>query len=432
MQRVNVSPRIIRAWYLYDWASSAFVTTVMAALFPPFFRSLVLAGGVAENSATAYWAYTTSLALLLIALSAPLLGAIADHTGRVKQGLVLFAGLGILATACMVFLGPGAWRTAAILFVCGNFGFGCANVFYESLLPRLVPREQLDSVSARGYALGYVGGGILLVINLLWVMRPEMFGMPDTGVAVRASLLSAAAWWGIFAVPLVRHFPHIEGVARGAGTRAAWRSGWGRLAETLRAIGRYRQLALFLLAFWLYNDGIGTIVKMATAYGDEIGIDLNDMILALVITQFVGIPCSLLFGELGRRWGTRRALLLSLGVYVLISIGGYFMQTAVHFYALALAVGTVQGGAQALSRSLYAAMVPKGRATEFFGFFSASARFAGIAGPLVFGLVGQLTGTSRLSLLSVSIFLVLGGLLLTRVDIERGVREAQRASGVAR
>jgi UMF1 family MFS transporter len=321
----------------------------------------------------------------------------------------------------MVFLGPGSWKTAAFLFVCGNLGFGCANVFYESLLPRLVPRERLDAVSARGYALGYVGGGLLLVINLFWVMKPELFGIPDAGFAVRLSLLSAALWWGFFAVPLVRNFPASDGAGA---ERGAWTSGWRSIAATVRAARHHRQLALFLLAFWLYNDGIGTIVKMATAYGDEIGIGLNDMVLALVITQFVGIPCSLLFGELGNRWGARRALLLSLGVYVLISVGGYFMQTAVHFYALALAVGTVQGGAQALSRSIYAAMVPRGKEAQFFGFYSTSARFAGIVGPLVFGLVGQLTGTSRISILSVSAFLVLGGLLLTRVNVDRGVREA--------
>ena len=435
MQSERSYRQTIRAWCMYDWASSAFATTVMAAMFPPFFRSLGTRAGLAPGDATAYWGYTTALALLLIALGAPLLGAIADHLRRRKVFLAGFAGLGILATSSFVFIGMNSWRLAAALFVLANVGFAGANIFYESLLPHIARPREVDRVSTRGYALGYVGGGILLVLNLLWVMKPELFGLPNADFALRVAFLSVAVWWGLFSIPLLRRvpepaMPHLTMPEPGmpappAGGRAAIRAGLTRLAGTFRDLRRHRALFLFLIAFWIYSDGIGTIVKMATAYGDEIGIGLTDMVTALVVTQFVGIPCSLLFGRLAGRVGTKQAILLGLGVYALISVGGCFMRTATHFYVLAFLVGTVQGGTQALSRSLFASMVPKHKAAEFFGFYSTSARFAGILGPALFGLLGQLTGHSRLSMLSLVAFFLIGGLVLTRVDVT-GARRARQ------
>lgn len=423
--------RTVRAWCLYDWASSAFATTIMAAMFPPFFRSLALGAGLREVQATAYWGYATALALLLVALIAPLLGAAADHLGRPKRFLSGFAGLGILATALFAMIGEGSWRLAAALFIVANIGFAGANIFYESLLPHIARPRELDRISTRGYAIGYVGGGLLLVVNLLWVLRPHWFGLPDADFALRIAFLSVAVWWALFSIPLLRRVPDPRptgrtgspksGAARAAGPL---RGALQRLAATSRDLRRYRHLLLFLVAFWIYSDGIGTIIKMATAYGDEIGIGLTDMIAALVVTQFVGIPCSLLFGRLAGRIGSKRAILAGLAVYVLISVGGYLMQSATHFYVLAFAVGLVQGGTQALSRSLFASMVPKRKAAEFFGFYTLSARFAGIAGPLVFALMGQITGSSRLGILAVVVFFILGGALLLRVDVPAARRAA--------
>ena len=419
--------RIVNAWCMYDWANSAFATTIMAAMFPPFYRAMVTSAGLAENTATAYWGYTTSIALLVIALIAPVLGAIADHTGGKKKYVAAFAALGILSTAAFVFLGTDTWLLGSSLYIGGNVGFAGANIFYESLLPHIA-KDDIDQVSARGYALGYVGGGILLVINVLWYMKPEWFGMPDVGFALRASFFSVAVWWGLFSIPLFRRVPEPPVVRVGGEPVQPIRAGFTRLGKTFREITRYKQLMLFLVAFWIYNDGIGTIIKMATAYGDEIGIRMTHMIAALIITQFVGIPSSFLFGLLAARLGAKTCILLALAVYALISAAGYFMNSAVHFYVLALMVGTVQGGSQALSRSLYGAMVPKHKASEFFGFYSTSTKFAGLFGPLLFGIVSQLSGGSRLSILSVTAFFVLGGLCLTRVDVEEGVREAAGAS----
>jgi len=416
--------RIIRAWSMYDWANSAFATTIMAAMFPPFYRSVAIAAGAAENIATSRWAYTTSIALLLIAIIAPVLGAMADHTGGKKRYVAAFATLGVVSTAAFVFIGTDTWVLASVLFILGNIGFAGANIFYESLLPHIATKGDVDQVSARGYALGYVGGGILLIINVLWFMKPEWFFMPDVDFALRASFFSVAVWWGIFTLPLMRRVPEPPVVRGEQEPGNALRAGFSRLARTFREIRRYKQLVIFLVAFWIYNDGIGTIIKMATAYGDEIGIGMTDMIIALIITQFVGIPLTFGFGSLAKRVGTKRSIMLGLAVYVLICIAGYFMTSALHFYILAFMVGLVQGGSQALSRSLYAAMVPKARSAEFFGFFSTSSKFAGIMGPLLFGVVAQVAGGSRLSIIAVIIFFVVGGLLLLLVDEKEGIRIA--------
>ncbi len=418
--------RIINAWGMYDWANSAFVTTIMAAMFPPFYRSLAIAAGVSEGNATAAWAYTTSIGLLLAAVMSPVLGAISDYTGGKKRYIAFFVTMGVLATAMFVFLDQDDYLLASLLFILADIGFAGAEVFYESLLPHIARLGDIDRVSTRAYALGYVGGGLLLVINILWFMWPNLFFMPGTGFALRAAFFSVAVWWAVFSIPLFRHVPEPPVVRHSGESRNVVKAGFGRLGHTLSEMRKYKQLLLFLIAFWIYNDGIGTIIKMATAYGDEIGIGLTDMTIALVITQFVGIPFAFLFGRLAGRIGTKASILLSLAVYVLISIAGYFMQTALHFYILAFMVGTVQGGSQALSRSLYGSMVPKGQSAEFFGFFSTSSKFAGIFGPLLFGLVSQITGASRLSILSVLVFFVVGGLLLTRVNEYEGRTLAQQ------
>jgi UMF1 family MFS transporter len=423
--------KIVNSWCMYDWANSAFATTMMAAVFPPFYRSLAQNAGMASNEATAAWAFTASISLLLIALVAPVLGAISDYTGGKKRFTAFFAGLGILSTAAVVFVGRDAWVAASLCFIGGNVGFAGANIFYESLLPHIARPGDIDRVSTRGFAMGYVGGGLLLVVNILWIMKPGWFFMPSVDYAVRASCVSVAVWWGVFSVPFLRRVPEPPTDSGLEVTSNPVRHGFVRLGRTFREIGKYRQLLIFLVAFWIYNDGIGTIIKMATAYGDEIGIGKTDLIGALILTQFVAIPFTLLFGRLAGRIGAKRSVLLALTVYAGISIGGYFLKTALHFYILAFMVATVQGGSQALSRSLFAAMVPKHKSAEFFGFFSTSDKFAGIAGPLVFGVVSHLAGDSRLSISAIVLFFIVGGLILTRVDVDEGIRAARAVEAEA-
>ncbi|MDA0745926.1 MAG: MFS transporter [bacterium] len=417
--------KTVNAWAMYDWANSAFATIIISGMFPPFYRSLVTAAGHAAD-ATAYWAYTASVGLFLVAILGPVLGAVSDHTGGKKKYIAAFAGLGILSTALLPFLDSDAYLLASALFIAGRLGFAGGNVFYESLLPHVARKEDIDQVSTRGYAMGYVGGGILLAVNVLWIMQPAWFAMPGMDFAVRVSFFSVAVWWALFSLPLFRNVTEPPVVRVEGESAHAVRAGFERLSHTFGRLKTYRQLLLFLVAFWVYNDGIGTIQVMALAFGDEIGIGLTDMIAALLITQFIGIPCTFGFGLLARRIGTKHSILLGLGVFTLIAIGGFFVRTAAHFYALAILVGMVQGGTQALSRSLYAAMIPRDQAAEFFGFFSTSAKFAGILGPVLFGVVSQITGGSRLSIASLVFFFVVGGLLLWRVDEKEGIRVARK------
>jgi len=290
-------------------------------------------------------------------------------------------------------------------------------------LPQVARPEDLDRVSVRGYALGYLGGGLLLLVNALWLYRPQWFWMADRSAALRACFISVAGWWLVFSLPLFRAVaePMVQGRPRAS---RAFADSVARLVQTFREIRRYRELALFLAAFWLYNDGIGTIIKLAAAYGDEIGIGHNDMLGALILTQFIGFPCSIGFGVLAQYWDAKRAIFFGLAVYSVISVAGFFVRSSGEFYALAMMVGVVQGGTQALSRSLFATMVPKTHSAEFFGFFSTGEKVAGIAGPVIFGLVGQLTGSSRWGILSITLLFAAGALLLRRVDVAEGRRVA--------
>jgi len=415
---------------MYDWANSAFATTIMAALLPPYFSS-VAAAGLPASRATSIWGYSASLAMIAVALLGPVLGAVADYTGTKKRFLFGFLAPAIIFTALLVFVGEGDWLWAVILYILASIGNEAANIFYDSLLPHVARADEIDQVSTRGYAMGYLGGGILLAINLLWYMKPHWFGFADSGAAVRASVLSVAVWWAVFSTPLFRRVPEPPAASRAPKTPL--REAFARLKRTFREIRHYRQLFLFLVAFWLYADGIGTIIKMATIYGAEIGIGTADLAGALLLTQVVGVPFSLLFGRLARRLGTKRSIYLALVIYTLICIAGYFMSKAWHFWVLAGMVGTVQGGSQALSRSLFGAMCPRSRSAEFFGFFDISSKFAGVAGPLLFAVAGTLGGGGRVGIVSLILFFAAGALLLSRVDEGEGlaVAEAENAKANA-
>lgn len=417
--------RAVNAWAMYDWANSAFAVTILTAVFPVYYRSLVLDSGGAPADATAYWAYTTSLSVLLVALIGPWLGSMADLVGGKKRFLAAALVLGVFGTASLALIGSGLFLLGSILFAVANLGFAGGNVFYESLLPHVARSHDLDRVSARGYAFGYLGGGLLLVINALWLLRPDWFWMSNREFALRLCFISVAVWWFAFAIPLFRRVGEPGIAAEPRLSTDLFMRGFGRLASTLREVRRYRQLGTFLVAFWLYNDGIGTIIKLAAAYGDEIGVDHNDMLIALIVTQFIGFPCTLAFGIFARHLGAKRSILLGLAVYMLISVAGFFITSAWHFYALAVVVGLVQGGTQALSRSLFTTMVPRNRSAEFFGFFSTGQKMAGIMGPAIFGFVGQLTGSSRWGIISVTLLFVAGAFLLSRVDEVEGGRVAQ-------
>jgi UMF1 family MFS transporter len=428
LDRLGLGRRELRAWAMYDWANSAFQTTIVAAVFPIYFHK-VAAFGLAPAEATSRFAWATTIAILIVAIVAPLLGAIADYAAMKKKLLAVFLGIGVVATLAMYWIESGDWKFALVLFVVGNVGVAGSIVFYESLLPHLVSEGELDRVSSAGYAVGYLGGGALLAVNLLMIQKPALFGIPDAGVGTRLSLASVGVWWLVFSIPLFRSVPEparrVEPDEKPRGN--ALTSGARRLLETFRELRRYRQAFLLLVAFLLYNDGIQTIVRMATTYGAELNIDDSAMILALLITQFIGVPFAFLFGSIAGRIGAKRAVFAGLAVYAGITILGYYMKNATEFLALAVLVGMVQGGTQALSRSLFASMIPRHRSSEFFAFFGVFERYAGILGPAVFAWVVEHSGTSRNAILSVILFFVIGAAILTFVDVDEGRRAARAA-----
>jgi UMF1 family MFS transporter len=417
----------LRAWAMYDWANSAFMTTIIAAVFPVYFAE-VAAKGLDPNDATFKFSIATTIALTIVALTAPPLGAVADFAAMKKKLLFAFQSIGLIATAGMFFIGEGDWRLALILFVIGNIGVSGAFTFYDSLLPHIAKQDELDRVSSAGYALGYMGGGLLLAINLLWIAKPHWFGIPDAGVATRLSFLSVAIWWAVFSVPLFRRVP--EPPSRGGGTLTGFAlvgASFKQLGGTLRALASYKHALLMLVAFLIYNDGINTIIRMASIYGTQVGIPSEHLILALLLVQFVGIPFAFAFGALAGKIGAKVSVFVALAVYVLISVLGYYMTTSLHFFMLSFLVGMVQGGSQALSRSLFASMIPKQKSSEFFAFFAVFEKFAGIIGPAIFAYTIGTTGSSRNAILSVIVFFVVGAVLLAMVNVPEGQRVARAA-----
>ena len=434
LDRLGLGRPELRAWAMYDWAASSVQTTIMVAVFPIYFVK-VAGAGMAEGGATQRLATINSVALVIIALASPLLGAISDYRAAKKRFTAIFMALGIVGCCGLFLVRTGDLDLASWLFIAIMVGVAGSYVFYEALLPHLAAPGEIDRVSTAGYALGYLGGGVLLALNLAWIQAPGAFGLPagaglsegEATLPARLAFLSVAVWWATFSVPLFRGVrepaARIEPDERVG--ESPVRAAFVRLGETFHELRSYRQAFLMLLAFLIYNDGIQTIIKMATAYGTEIGIGQNALIGAILLVQFVGIPCTFLFGAVAGRFGAKRSLFLGLLAYTAISILGYYMTSATHFYILAGLVGVVQGGTQALSRSLFASMIPRHKSGEFFGFFSIFEKFAGIFGPLIFAGTIAATGSSRNAILSVIGFFAVGAALLALVDVEEGQRVAR-------
>ena len=417
----------LRAWAMYDWANSAFWTTVIAAVFPTYFVS-VAASGMEPASATSRLAIASAIAIAIVAIISPILGAIADYAAMKKRLLAAFLAVAVSATGALWFVGQGDWKLALWLFAIGNIA-GAANMtFYDSLLPHIASADEVDVVSSSAYAIGYFGGGLLLTLNLLWIANPGWFGIPDAGTAVRLSFVSVAIWWAVFSIPLFLGVPEPPPqFTPGVRHPPVWRVAFRRLNTTFHELRAFKHAFMLLVAFAVYNDGINTIMRMASAYGTELGIPVSALLPVFVVVQFAGVPFAFMFGRLATRITAKRAVLLSLVVYAGITVFGYFVSTITHFYILGIAVAAVQGGSQALSRSMFATMIPKHKSSEFFSFFGIFEKFAGILGPLVFGLVAERMGTSRPAILALIPFFLVGGWILTRVDVEEGQRAARAA-----
>ena len=414
--------RAIRAWTMYDWANSTFATTIAAAVLPVYY-STVASKNLQPHEATSNWAFTTTIALILVAFLGPVLGAMADFTGAKKRFMSAFVVIGVIGTALLYLVKSGDWLMASVFYIIGSIGFSGANVFYDSFLPHVARKDEIDQVSSRGYAMGYAGGGILLAINLAMIMlAPEHL----TELMTRLSFLTVSVWWIVFTIPFWKNVkePPRRILASEEGVNPV-RASLSRLASTFKEIKKYKELTKFIVAFWLYNNGIGTIIFMASIYGTELGFSATTIIGTLLMVQFVAIPFAFLFGWLAKKIGTKQSILLSIFIYALIAIGGYFLTKEIHFWLLGFAVATVQGGSQALSRSLFGRMMPKSKSAEFYSFFSVSEKIAGTVGPLLFGVVSRMMGGSRLSIVSLIIFFILGGILLWKVKEKDGIAIAE-------
>ncbi len=429
-------------WAIYDWANSAFATTVMAGFFPIFFKNY-WSYGTDVNVSTAQLGFANSLGSLIVALLGPVMGAVADRAAAKKKFLILFAYLGVLMTASLFLVEKGAWKLAALFYVLGLVGFSGSNIFYDALLGDVADETERDYISGFGYALGYLGGGLLFTLNVVMTLYPAWFGLADTSSAVRFSFLSVALWWGtftLFTILWVKEKPY-----RKIGTTlelSIIREGVHQYLNTFRKIKKLKTVFLFLGAYWLYIDGVDTIIRMAVDYAQSLHFQQEDLITALLVVQFIGFPASILYGKLGELWDIRKAIFLAIVLYMIITFQGIFLNSVTEFYILAGMIGLVQGGIQALSRSYYLRLIPKDQTGEFFGFYNMMGKFAVILGPAFMGLVGLLvkrflsTGisspseieeismlASRWGIASLLILFVAGGILFYFVDEQKGRRE---------
>lgn len=394
------------SWALNSWANHAFATTVLVGFFPIFFARY-WAQDVAGTTSTFYLGATNSAASFVVMLMAPWLGALADRRGWKKRFLAIFTAIGVVATAALFFIGAGQWQWAAVVFAVASIGFFGGSSFSDALLVQVAEPRETDRVSAFGYALGYLGGGLLFVVNVLMVLHPAWFGLADATIATRISFLTVAVWWALFALPQFRYVQEPAAIAETAGWRELWR--------TMKRVAANRAVRNFLIAYWLYIDALGTMQQMAVDFGAKLGFSTSALITALVMVQFVSFPAAIAFGRLAGRIGTKPAIYLGLTVLMLLTIWAYALQTERQFFIMASIVGLVQGGVQSLSRSYFSRLIPPQQSGEYFGFYNMLGKFAAVLGPLVMGSVAIMFGSQRLAIVALAPMFAIGIYLLSRV-----------------
>jgi UMF1 family MFS transporter len=406
--------RPVIGWALYDWANSAFSLTVVTA-FVPIMLAEYWSDGVGSTVTTFRLGMANGVASLIVALSVPVIGALADQLGNRKGLLVVLAALGIVMTGSLFFVAQGQWPVAVACYILAVVGFAGSNSVYDALLVDVSPSSHFDRISALGYALGYLGGALLFTVNVIMVSKPAAFGLASEVEAIRLAFLMVSVWWAVFSLPLllwVRERHQTDVVQPMSQLLQS-------LKRTLRGIRGHRNLGLFLIAYWLYIDGVYTIIKMAVDFGLSQGLSMQDLIRAILITNFVGFPAAIVFGRIALRWGTKRALCAALTVYIVVTFAAVFITTATQFYLLAISIGLVQGGVQSLSRSFFARLIPAEKSAEYFGFYNMLGKFSAILGPILAGVVALTFNSQRIGILSILILFITGFFILLKVEQEQ-------------
>lgn len=421
-------------WYFYDWANSAFATTVISVFLGPYLTTVTKAAADPAGFvyplgikvyAGSFFAYAVSLSVLLQVVFLPILGAISDYSHRKKQVLGFFAYVGAFATLGLYFLQGTNYLLGGVLFVVANLSFGASVVCYNAFLPEIADGDHRDAVSSMGWALGYLGGGLLLALNLLLFARAESLGL-TSGQAVRISLASAGAWWAVFTLIPMATLKRRQPIKHVPPGQSYVTAGFRQLGRTLRTMPRYPHTLLFLVAYLLYNDGVQTVINMSAQFGqEELGLPLGTLTQVILMVQFVAFFGALLFNYVAKLVGSKRAIMISLVIWTGTIVYAYGpLRTATQFFVLAAVIAIVLGGSQALSRSVYSLMIPKGREAEYFSLYEVSERGTSWLGPFLFGAALQITGSYRIAILSLVVFFVLGLGLLVGVNVRKATVEA--------
>ncbi len=415
-----------KSWILNDWANSAYSVAITTAILPVYFKK-VASQGLNDSLSTALWAYANTFATLVIALSAPLLGTLADYRGRKMPLFTAFTLLGVSTTALLALAGPGAWKVCLVFYVLSAIGYAGSGIFYDAFLPDITSKKKMDWVSSLGFGWGYFGSTLPFIASLILISKPSLIGLDGAG-ATRVSFILVALWWLVFSLPMILRVKQRHGLAP---EPRAWRASFARLSSTLRNIRSHRSAFLFLLAYFFYIDGVSTIIKMAGVFGSDVGIDTDRLLVIFLVIQLVAFPFALLFGRLARTFGTRNLLLAGIAVYTGVCAFAPFIRDEGGFWVLAMLVASAQGGIQALSRSAFGVLIPENRAAEFFGFYNISGRFAAILGPLIYGILVQSTGSSRYAALGLIPLFAIGAFLLILVPLPKPERKEKmsRAAG---
>lgn len=412
-----------RSWVLYDWANSAYSMIITVGIFPIFFKSYI-AQDFDGVTSTAMFAYANTGAALVTALFAPILGALADHKDAKKRLFLAFFTGGIISTLALTLPDRGDVLLCLVLYACTHIGFYGGVIFYDAFLVDVARPERRDWISSLAFGWGYIGGVLPFLLAIAVIIFSDKLGFSSTVVPTRLSFVLCVVWWGVFSIPFIRNVKQKFYVQT---TEPILKESFGRLYRTLSEAARHRNIFLFLLAFFLYIDGVHTIIKLATSYGLDIGLNQNALIGALVLVQIIAFPSAILYGWAARVFGAKGPLLFGVATYTLITIYAPFVSTAPQYFVMAAAVGSAQGGVQSLSRSIYSRLIPEANSAEFFGFYDIFGKFATVLGPALVGIIGQATGETRWGVLSLIVLFVLGASLLCFVRVPHSAVDSENA-----